>query len=501
MSMTDDLDLNTKSIADLLEDMADGGLTAVALTMHCLARIDRLDDKVNSIIEINPDALDIATALDDERQSGRVRPLHGIPILVKDNLDTGDRMTTTAGSLALEGHVAAQDAGVVARLREAGAVILGKTNLSEWANFRSKRSSSGWSSRGGQTRNPYALDRTPGGSSSGSGVAVAAGFCAAAIGTETDGSIMSPSAMNGVVGIKPSIGLVGRSGIIPISHSQDTAGPIARSVADAALLMNAIVGVDPDDPATAGAEGRRPADYAANLDDDGLRGARIGVLADLDAFSIDVRRLVADCVEVMRGAGAEIVDTVRITPADAIRPSEMTVMKTEYKVGLDAYLAGLGPDARVHGIADLIAFNEAHRGRTMPYFPQDLLEESQRTGGLEDSDYLEARQTCLKLTRSEGIDCALSDYALDAIVGPTTSAPWLIDWVNGDNRSGSTAYLAAVSGYAGITVPAGYLHGLPVGLSFIGGAFSEPALIGLAHAFERATRVRRPPKFLRTVAF
>ena len=499
--MTDDLDLNTKSIADLLEDMADGGLTAVALTMHCLARIDRLDTQVNSIIEINPDALDIATALDDERQAGRVRPLHGIPILVKDNIDTGDRMTTTAGSLALEGHVAAKDAGVVARLREAGAVILGKTNLSEWANFRSKRSSSGWSSRGGQTRNPYALDRTPGGSSSGSGVAVAAGFCAAAIGTETDGSIMSPSAMNGVVGIKPSIGLVGRSGIIPISHSQDTAGPIARSVADAALIMNAIVGVDPDDPVTAEADGRRPADYAANLDDDGLRGARIGVLADLDAFSVDVRRLVAACVEVLREAGAEIVDTVHITPAEDIRPSEMNVMKTEYKVGLDAYLAGLGPDARVHGIADLIAFNEANRDRTMPYFPQDLLEESERTGGLEDPGYLEARQTCLTLTRSEGIDRALSEHALDAIIGPTTSAPWLIDWVNGDNRSGSTAYLAAVSGYAGITVPAGYLHGLPVGLSFIGGAFSEPALIGLAHAFERATRVRRPPKFLRSVAF
>ncbi len=499
--MTDELDLNTTSIAELLDDMADGGLTALALTMHCLARIDRLDGQVNSIIEINPEALDIATALDDERQAGTVRPLHGIPILVKDNIDTGDRMMTTAGSLALEGHVAEKDAAVVARLREAGAVILGKTNLSEWANFRSKRSSSGWSSRGGQTRNPYALDRTPGGSSSGSGVAVAAGFCAAAIGTETDGSIMSPSAMNGVVGIKPSIGLVGRSGIIPISHSQDTAGPIARSVADAALVMNAIAGVDPKDAATAEADRRRPADYSASLDDDGLRGARIGVLADLDGFSLDVRRLVADCVETMREAGAEIVDTVHITAADAVRPSEMTVMKTEYKIGLDAYLAGVGQGLPVHSIAELIAFNEDNSGRTMPHFPQDLLEESQRTGGLDDPAYLEARQTCLKLTRSEGIDQALSDYALDAIVGPTTSAPWLIDWVNGDNRSGSTAYLAAVSGYAGITVPAGYLHGLPVGLSFIGGAFSEPALIGLAHAFEQATRVRRPPGFARTVSF
>ncbi len=499
--MTDELDLNTKSIADLLDDMADGGLTAVALTMHCLARIDRLDDRVNAVIEINPEALDIATALDDERQAGRVRPLHGIPILVKDNIDTGDRMTTTAGSLALEGHVAKQDAGVVARLRDAGAVILGKTNLSEWANFRSKRSSSGWSSRGGQTRNPYAADRTPGGSSSGSGVAVAAGFCAAAIGTETDGSIMSPSAMNGVVGIKPSIGLVGRSGIIPISHSQDTAGPIARSVADAARLMNAMVGVDPDDETTADAERRRPADYTASLDDDGLRGARIGVLAELDAFSVDVRRLVVDCVDVMRKAGAEIVDTVRITAADTIRPSEMTVMKTEFKIGLDAYLAGLGPDFPVHCMADLIAFNKANRAKVMPYFPQDLLEESERTGGLDDPDYLEARRTCRRLTRTDGIDRALADYALDAIVAPTTSAPWLIDWVNGDNRSGSTAYLAAVSGYAGITVPAGFLHGLPVGLSFIGGAFSEPALIGLAHAFERATRIRRPPQFARTVLF
>ncbi len=497
----EELDLNALGIADLLRMMSDGDLTATALTMHCLARIDRLDRHVNSVLEINPDALQIAGALDDERLAGQVRPLHGIPILVKDNIDTADHMTTTAGSLALDGHVAQKDAAVVARLREAGAVILGKTNLSEWANFRSKRSSSGWSSRGGQTRNPYALDRTPGGSSSGSGVAVACGFCAAAIGTETDGSIMSPSAMNGVVGIKPSIGLVGRSGIIPISHSQDTAGPIARSVADAALLLNAISGVDPDDETTADAESRRPPDYAANLDDNGLRGARIGLLADLEAFHVDVRRIVEGCATAMREAGAEIVDTVHITPVDAIRPSEMTVMKTEFKVGLDAYLAGAGASARVHSLAELIAFNESNRDRTMPYFPQDLLEESERTGGLDDPGYLEARRTCRRLTRPEGIDRALADYALDAIIAPTTSAPWLIDWVNGDNRSGSTAYLAAVSGYACITVPAGYLHGLPVGLSFIGGAFSEPALIGLAHAFERATRVRRPPEFARTVVF
>ena len=497
----DDLDLNTIGIAELLQRMAEGGLTARALTRHCLARIDTLDEKVNSVLEINPDALDIAAALDEERRAGTVRPLHGIPILVKDNIETADRMTTTAGSLALDGIIAIEDAAIVARLREAGAVILGKTNLSEWANFRSRRSSSGWSSRGGQTRNPYALDRTPGGSSSGSAVAVACGFCAAAIGTETDGSIMSPSAMNGVVGIKPTVGLVGRSGIIPISHSQDTAGPIARNVADAARVLNAIAGVDPADEATAQAETKRAPDYATYLDDHGLRGARIGLLANLDGFHVDVLRLVEDCAGAMREAGAEIVDTVRITPVDDIRPHEMTVMKTELRAGLDAYLSRLGPEAPVHSLADLIAFNAAHRGSVMPYFPQDLLDDSERMGGLDDPDYLEARRNCLRLTRAEGIDRALADYSLDAIIAPTTSAPWLIDWVNGDNRSGSTACLAAVSGYPAITIPAGYLHGLPVGLSFIGGAYREPVLIGLAHAFERTTRVRRPPNFAPTVSF
>ncbi len=497
----DDLDLNAIGIAELLQQMEEGGLTANALTRHCLARIDTLDGKVNSILEINPDALEIATGLDEERRAGTVRPLHGIPILVKDNIDTADRMPTTAGSLALKGTIAEQDAAIVARLRDAGAVLLGKTNLSEWANFRSKRSSSGWSSHGGQVRNPYALDRTPGGSSSGSGVAVAAGFCAAAIGTETDGSIMSPSAMNGVVGIKPTIGLVGRSGIIPISHSQDTAGPIARSVADAAHLLNVIVGIDPADEVTADAETNRAPDYAAFLKDDALRGARIGLLSHLDDFPVDVLHLVEDCARAMREAGAEIVDTVRITPAEDVRPPEMKVMKTEFKAGLDAYLSGLGPESPVHSLADVIAFNRANQASVMPYYPQDIMEESERMGGLDDPDYLEARRKCLALTRAWGIDRVLSDYSLDAIIAPTTSTPWLIDWVNGDNRSGSTAYLAAVSGYPAITVPAGYLHGLPVGLSFIGGAYREPALIGLAHAFERMTQIRRPPEFAPTVSF
>jgi amidase len=493
-----ELDLETLSITDMRRLLAAGAMTARTLAQHCLDRIERLDGEVNAIIELNPAALEIAEACDRARAAGETMgPLAGVPILVKDNIDTGDSMTTTAGSLALKGTRATKDAAVAARLRAAGAVILGKTNLSEWANLRSTRSSSGWSSRGGQTRNPYALDRTPGGSSSGSGVAVAAGFCAAAIGTETDGSIVSPSAMMSLVGIKPTVGLVGRSGIVPISHSQDTAGPMARSVADATLVLNAIAGGDPRDPATAQADRRRPQDYSKFLDDGGLKGARIGVACQLAGFHEGVDRIFEASLVAMREAGAEVIEDVTVVGREEVRAAELQVFLTEFKAGLRSYLATRGPDTLVRSLADVIAFNRDCRDRTMPYFPQDLFERSEETKGLDDPAYRKARAACLRLTRTEGLDKALAEHRLDAIVAPTTCAPWLIDWVNGDNRSGGSAYLAAVSGYPAITLPAGYLFGLPVGLTFMASAYQEPTLIRLTSSFEAATRIRRPPGFAR----
>ncbi len=496
------LDLDKTGIAALRRRILDGSLTARALTQHCLDRIDARDSMVNAVIELNPEALAVADNLDRALAAGKpAGPLHGLPILIKDNIDTGDRMTTTAGSLVLEGTHAAADAPLVARLRAAGAVILGKTNLSEWANFRSAKSSSGWCSRGGQTRNPYALDRTPGGSSSGSGVAAACGFCVAAVGTETDGSIVSPSAMNGIVGIKPTVGLVSRTGIVPISHSQDTAGPMARSVADAALVLGAIAGADPTDPATAEADDRRAADYTAFLDEHGLDGARIGVIRAFAGFHVGVAAILDDAVTALRENGAEIVDPVDLVPAEEIRQHEMPVLLAEFKQGLNAYLAGRGAGTPVPDLASTIRANRARGDEIMPYFPQDLFERAQGTSGLDDPAYLQARETCLRLTRSEGIDKVLAEHRLEAVIAPTTCAPWLIDWVNGDNRAGSSAYLAAVSGYPSITVPAGYLFGLPVGLSFIASAWQEPTLIRLAHTFEQTTRVRVPPQYLTTAAF
>ncbi len=494
-------DPSESGLAKLGEMMMPGEVTAVDLTRHYRERIGALDQKVNAVLELNPEAQDIAEAMDWERAKGRRRgPLHGIPILIKDNIDSADALTTTAGSLALEGSRPARDAFVVKRLRASGAVILGKTNLSEWANFRSTRSSSGWSSRGGQTRNPYALDRSPGGSSSGSAVAVAAGFCAAAIGTETDGSIMSPSAMNGIVGIKPTVGLVGRSGIVPISHSQDTAGPMAPSVADAAALLTAIAGSDPDDPPTQEADARRPPDYAAFLDDDGLKGARIGAVSSLAGFHEGVAGIFEDSLEAMRQAGAVVVDDVNVVPATEVRPHEHIVMTAEFKVGLNAYLAGRESGA-VRSLAEVIAFNQAHRDRVMPYFQQELLHQSQDACSTDSSEYRQARDECLRLMRDESIDKALEAHRLDAIVAPTTCAAWLIDWANGDNRAGGSAYLAAIAGYPAITVPAGYLFGLPIGITFVASAWQEPALIRIAHAFERATAIRHRPKFPATVSF
>lgn len=488
-----DIALDTATLAELQARLTDGDLTAVALAELCFARMDARDGGVNAIIERNPDALEIAAGLDAERAGGRVRgPLHGLPIVVKDNIDTSDKMTTTAGSIALEGTRAARDAHVVERLRDAGAVIIAKSNLSEWANFRSMQSSSGWSSRGGQTRNAYALDRTPGGSSSGSGVAVACGFCAAAIGTETDGSVVGPAAMNGIVGLKPTVGLVSRSGIVPIAHSQDTAGPMTRSVADAAILLAAIAGPDPTDPATEGASGW-PVDYMAALTEDGLQGARIGVVRAYCNLQAGVDRIFETSLAALRDAGAELIDPVEYADLTRLALAEVEVMSYEFKADLNAYLVGRGADVPVRSLDDVIAFNERHADRVMPYFGQDRMRRAAAKGPLSEPAYREAVATARRLGREEGIDAIIAAHGLDALVAPTTSTPWLIDWVNGDNRSIAAAKVPAVAGYPHITVPAGYLHGLPVGLSFFASAFQEATLLRLAHAFEQTTKTRRPP--------
>ncbi|NKB55853.1 MAG: amidase [Alphaproteobacteria bacterium] len=487
--------LGEMNVADLRSLLEAGATTARALTERCLERIAALDEKVNAVLELNPDALAIAEERDVERVQGAIRgPLHGIPVLIKDNIDTDDRMSTTAGSLALVGAPTPRDAFIVERLRAAGMVLLGKTNLSEWANFRSGRSSSGWSSRGGQTRNPYALDRTPGGSSSGSGVAVACGFAPFAIGTETDGSIVGPAAMNGIVGIKPTVGLVSRTGIVPISSIQDTAGPMAKSVADAAALLSALVGADPEDPATEGQDAHA-LDYTTYLDPDGLSGARIGVARGYCGFNDGVDEIVADCLAVMKAKGAEIIEDVSLPTREEIRPNERLAMLYEFKAALNSYLRRRGTTGRVRTLRDIIAFNAANADTVMPYFPQDQFEQAEAKETLDDPVYIQARAETKKLAGTNGIDAALQAHNLDAIVAPTSCTPWLIDWINGDNRTGGSSTPAAASGYPNITVPVGYLHGLPIGLSLFAGAYQEPALIRLAHAFELAAQIRRPPTF------
>jgi amidase len=498
-------ELEEATIAQLQEGMRTGKYTAHALAEQYLARIDALDQRgpaINQVLELNPDALATAHALDEERRTKGVRgPLHGIPILLKDNVATGDRMMTSAGSLALAGSPAPRDAFLVRKLREAGAVILGKTNLSEWANFRSTHSTSGWSGRGGQGRNPYALDRTPSGSSSGSGAAIAANFAAAAIGTETDGSIVSPSAACSLVGIKPTVGLVSRSGIVPISHNQDSAGPMARTVTDAATLLGAIAGIDPTDAATAASRGKAFTDYTRFLDPDGLRGARIGLPREhYYGYSHVTDKLMDDAIAVLRDRGAVIIDPANIATAGKTDDSEFDVLLYDFKADLNAYLAALGPSARVHSLADVIAFNREHAAAELPFFGQEIMEMAQKKGPLTDPAYIKALKKNHLLMRTQGIDAVMDRHRLDALVAPTQGPPWFIDLVNGDCGAGGSSSAAAVAGYPSITVPAGYAFGLPVGISFFGRAFSEPTLIRLAFAYEQATKHRRPPTFAPTAA-
>jgi amidase len=496
-------ELDEKSILDLQKAMESGAETAHSIAEKYLARIHETDKQgpaVNAVLELNPDALIIADAMDAERKEKGVRgPMHGIPVLIKDNIDTADRMATTAGSLALSGSVPGRDAFVVRKLRDAGAVLLGKTNLSEWANFRSNRSSSGWSGRGGQTRNPYALDRNPCGSSSGSAVAVSANLCAGAVGTETDGSIVCPCTTNGIVGIKPTLGLVSRSGIIPIAHSQDTAGPMARTVADAAVLLGILAGAEPSDAAaTGGYAGRSHSDYTKFLDPNGLKGAKIGVARKFFGFHEKVDALMEEAIRVMKRLGAGIIDPADLPTHGKFDGSEYEVLLYEFKADLNAYLAGLGPDAPVRTLKDLIVFNEKHGDREMPYFQQEIFIEAEAKGPLTDKAYRKALAKNLRLSRKEGIDRVMDRFGLDALIAPTGGPAWPTDLINGDHFSGDCSTPAAVAGYPHLTVPAGFIFGLPVGISFFGRAFSEPVLIRLAYAFEQATHHRQPPRFLET---
>ena len=490
--------LEEATTAQLQDWMTSGRYTARQIADLYLRRIDQIDRRgpeLRSVIEINPDALSIADALDAERKTRGPRgPLHGIPVLIKDNVDTGDKMMTTAGSLALQGAPAAKDAFIVERLRAAGAVILGKTNLSEWANFRSTHSTSGWSARGGLVKNPYALDRNPCGSSSGTGAAIAANLAAIGVGTETDGSIVCPSGANGLVGIKPTVGLVSRSGIIPISHSQDTAGPMARTVADAAALLAAMMGSDPRDTASKTADEHARWAYNRALDAGALKGARIGVARkQYFGYSAAADRLVEQAIADMKGQGATIVDPADIPTAGKLDGCEMDVLLYEFKADLNAYLRMRG--GSVHSLTELIAFNEREKAREMPYFGQELFVSAEKKGPLTATVYRTALTRCRALARVQGIDLVLAKHRLDAIVAPTGSPAWTTDLINGDHFTGASSTPAAVAGYPSITVPAGQVSGLPVGISFIGGAWSEPKLIALAYAYEQATHHRRAPAF------
>ena len=496
-------ELEEVTIPQLQDGMKSGKYTAQSLVEKYLARIDEIDKRgpaVNAIIELNPDALSIAKALDQERNAKGARgPLHGIPVLIKDNIDTADRMMTTAGSLALVGSKPPKDSFVAQRLRVAGAVILGKTNLSEWANIRSSHSVSGWSGRGGLTKNPYALDRNACGSSSGTGAGISANLAVVGIGTETDGSIVCPSSSNGLAGIKPTVGLVSRGGIIPISHSQDGAGPMCRTVRDAAILLGALTGVDPDDNATAASAGKSQTDYAQYCDPHGLKGARIGVARKYFGFNDAVDALMEQSLNVMKTQGATLVDPADIATLGKFDDTELLVFMYELKADLNAYLARLGPGAPVRTLQDIIDFNDRNRQKEMPYFGQDLFVKAQSKGPLSEKEYLEAVEKNHQLARTEGIDALMDKYHLDAIVAPTGGPAWLTDLVNGDHSAGGSSNAAAVAGYPNVNVTAGFLSGLPVGISFFGRAWSEPTLIKIAYSFEQAIKARQAPRFLNSI--
>jgi amidase len=498
-----EFELDELTIDDLQQAIQAGKYSSRSLTEKYLARIQDIDKdgpRINSVIEVNPEALEIAEGLDRERkEKGSRGPLHGIPLLIKDNIDTADRMNTTAGSLALLGSTPPKDAFVAAQLRKAGAVILGKTNLSEWANIRSSHSTSGWSGRGGLTRNPYALDRNPCGSSSGTGAAVSANLCAAGVGTETDGSVVCPSSANGLAGMKPTLGLISRTGIIPISHSQDTAGPMARTVRDVAILLGAMAGADPEDKVTATGAGKIQPDYTKFLDPNGLKGARIGVVRKYFGFHDAVDQLMDNLIGEMKRAGAEITDPADIPTLGKFDDTELLVLMYELKADLAAYLARLGDTAPVKSLKDVIDFNEKHATKEMQYFGQDIFIKAEEKGPLTTKEYLDALANNRKLTRADGIDFVMDKFKLDALVAPTGSPAWLTDLIDGDHSGGGSSNTAAVAGYPNINVTAGYLYGLPVGISFFGRAWSEPTLLKIAYAFEQLTKARQKPMFLPSI--
>jgi amidase len=495
-------DLEEATVADLAGRMKRGELSAVDLVDRYVARIEAIDrrgPRLKSVLELDPDARSIAAGLDEERRTRGVRgPLHGIPVLVKDNIDTAGRTKTTAGSLALANAAPPADAEIVARLRRAGAIVLGKTNLSEWANIRSSRSTSGWSARGGLTRNPYALDRNASGSSSGSGAAIAANLAAVALGSETDGSIVSPASICGIVGMKPTIGLVSRGGIIPIAESQDTAGPMTRSVTDAALVLAAIAGPDPRDRATEAQRGRPIADYVAALRPDAARGKRIGVVRNFPTIARSVMDIVDRTVDDLRKLGAMVIDPVEIASMSKLDDPELEVLLYELKAGLASYL-GARAGAPMKSLDEIVRYNREHAAEELRYFGQEIFEKALDKGPLTTPAYLEARASCVRLARDEGIDLALRKHGVDLLLAPTGGPAWITDLVNGDSFTGSSSTIAAVAGYPSITVPAGMLRGLPIGVSFFGPAWSEPLLLGVAYAYEQATRHRQKPRYLPTL--
>ena len=494
-----EFDLNEITVNALQRKMESGEISAEAVCQKYLDRIKKVDPFLKSVIELNPDALEIARGLDEERKDGKIRgPLHGIPVMIKDNIDTGDKMQTTAGSLALVGNVVGKDAFIVKKLREAGAVLLGKTNLSEWANFRSNNSSSGWSGRGGQVRNPFCLDRSPCGSSSGTGAAVSANLCTIGIGTETNGSIVCPSGINGLVGIKPTLGLWSRRGIIPIAHSQDTAGPMCRNVSDAAILLGALAEFDPNDAETHIEKKDTPKDYTPFLKVDGLKGKRIGIASQMLPSDRKVKELFEKAVADLKAAGAEIIENVEFEHNRKWGNLSYQVLLYEFKADLNKYLAE-HPAAPARSMADIIQFNKENAEKEMPWFDQDIFELAQGKGDLTSEEYLEALKDSKLFAGKGGIDQVMEEHNLDALIAQTNGPAWTIDWVNGDHFSGGSSSPAAISGYPNITVPMGFVEGLPIGISFFGRAWSEPILLEIAFAYEQVTKHRKSPGFKKSL--